>query len=489
LRPAVPRQLGAAEGGRPHEVSMQEPIYESAPAPPEGFDAQTVALRVPPHSIEAEQSVLGGLMLDNSAWEKVAGSLVEEDFYRREHRLIFRAIAELDKDDAPFDVVTVAEWLSRVDRLEQAGELAYLGRLANNTPSAANIQAYADIVRERSLLRSLIRVGTEIANSAYNTKGRPITELVDQAEQRVFEIAERGKRADSGFESVRQLATKAIDRIDELFSKQDPITGVPTGYTDFDEMTSGLQASDLIIVAGRPSMGKTTFALNVAEHVAIKTQLPVAVFSMEMPGEQLVMRMMSSLGRIDQHRVRSGKLDDDDWPRLTSAVGILSEIKMFVDDTPALTPTEVRARCRRLTREHGDLGVVVIDYLQLMQVAGRAENRTAEISEISRSLKGLAKELGVPVVALSQLNRSLEQRPNKRPVMSDLRESGAIEQDADVIVFIYRDEVYNEDSADKGTAEIIIGKQRNGPIGTVRLTFLGQYTRFENFSPSHYEGE
>ena len=452
---------------------MHEPAYKLT------ADPATEALKTAPHSIEAEQSVLGGLMLDNNAWDKIADLVVEEDFYRHDHRLIFRAIAELAEKNSPFDVVTLSEQLNKTHQLDNVGGLAYLGTLAKNTPSAANIAAYAKIVRERAVLRQLIQVGNKISESCYQPDGRDSEEILDQAESLVFKIAEQGARGKRDFTPIKDLLVKAVDRIDTLFQQDNPITGVATGFTDFDDMTSGLQPSDLVIVAGRPSMGKTTFAMNIAEHAALKTQLPVAVFSMEMPGEQLAMRLLSSLGRIDQHKLRTGKLEDEDWPRLTSAVGLLAEAKMFIDDTPGLTPNELRARARRLAREHG-LGLIVIDYLQLMQVHGRSENRTNEISEISRSLKGLAKELNVPVIALSQLNRSLEQRPNKRPVMSDLRESGAIEQDADVITFIYRDEVYNEDSPDKGTAEIIIGKQRNGPIGTCRLTFLGQFTRFEN---------
>jgi replicative DNA helicase len=452
------------------------------------LDHATESLKLAPQSVEAEQAVLGGLMLDNRAWERIADAVAEADFYRRDHRLIFRAIADQIAHNKPCDVVTLSEWLDKQGLLEEAGGLAYLATLARNTPSAANIKAYADIVRERSVLRQLIAVGNEISNSAYQTEGRSTEELLDNAERSVFEIAEQGARSKKGFVAIKDLLVKAVDRIDELFQQDNPITGVPTGWTDFDDKTSGLQKSDLIIIAGRPSMGKTTFAMNIAEHAAIKDKVPTAVFSMEMSGEQLAMRMLSSLGRIDQHKVRTGKLEDDDWPRLTSAVGLLADAPLFIDDTPALTPNELRARARRLTREHG-LGLIVIDYLQLMQVHGTRENRTNEISEISRSLKALAKELNVPVIALSQLNRSLEQRPNKRPVMSDLRESGAIEQDADLIVFIYRDEVYNEDSPDKGTAEIIIGKQRNGPIGTSRLTFLGQYTRFENFIHDIYSDE
>ncbi|MGD9171490.1 MAG: replicative DNA helicase, partial [Candidatus Thiodiazotropha sp.] len=348
---------------------------------------------------------------------------------------------------------------------------------------------YAGIVREYSVMRQLISVGTDISDSAFHPQGRKAEELLDNAERKVFEIAEQTMKGKGGFAPIKSLLTKAVDKIETLFQQDEPITGLSTGFTDFDQMTSGLQHADLIIVAGRPSMGKTTFAMNIAENVAIQGGKAVAVFSMEMPGDALAMRMMSSLGRIDQLRVRTGKLDDDEWPRLSSAVSMLAETKLFIDDTPALSPTEVRARARRLKRENNELGLIVIDYLQLMQAPGEGENRTNEISAISRSLKALAKELDVPVIALSQLNRSLEQRTNKRPIMSDLRESGAIEQDADLIVFIYRDEVYNEDSPDKGIAEIIIGKQRNGPIGTTRLTFLGKYTKFENYTDDIYGDE
>jgi len=453
-------------------------------------DSATEALKVPPHSIEAEQSVLGGLMLDNSAWEQVADLLVEQDFYRHDHQLIYRAIAQLMEHSQPVDVITLAEWHDKRGELDQVGELAYLGMLARNTPSAANIAAYAEIVRERAILRQLIKVGNSIANMAFKPEGMSKEDMLDIAERHVFEIAEKGAKRGGGFIQVKDVLSKVVDRIDSLFEQDSAITGLPTGFIDFDEQTSGLQPADLVIVAGRPSMGKTTFAMNIAENGAIHSKQPVAVFSMEMPADALAMRMLSSLGRIDQHRLRTGKLNDDDWPRLTSAIALLNEAPLFIDDTPALSPTELRARARRLKREHG-LSLIVIDYLQLMQGnAGKAnENRATEISEISRSLKALGKELEVPVIALSQLNRSLEQRPNKRPVMSDLRESGAIEQDADLIVFIYRDEVYNSDSPDKGKAEIIIGKQRNGPIGTVALTFQGKYTRFENFAPSYYEDQ
>ena len=443
-------------------------------------------LRVPPHSVEAEQAVVGGLMLDNSRWEEIGDRVTEADFYRKEHALIFRALSALGDRGDPLDVVTVSEWLANEGLLDRVGGVAYLGELARDTPSAANIRAYADIVRNRSVLRQLIAVGSEISSSAFEPGGRDATRLISDAEQKVFEIAERGARGQQGFRSIRKLLNEAVERIDALFQSDSPITGLPTGLNEFDDRTAGLQAGDLIIVAARPSMGKTALAMNIAEHAAIRDRIPTAIFSMEMPGEQLAMRLISSLARIDQTRVRTGRLQDDDWPRITSAMSLMSEAPMFIDDTPALTPTEIRARARRLKREHG-LGLIVVDYLQLMQTAGQSENRTNEISEISRGLKALAKELSVPVIALSQLNRNLEQRPNKRPVMSDLRESGGIEQDADLIVFIYRDEVYNEDSPDKGTAEIIISKQRNGPTGTCRLTFLGQYTRFENFIPEHHE--
>ncbi|HEX2667550.1 MAG TPA: replicative DNA helicase [Gammaproteobacteria bacterium] len=439
------------------------------------------AMRTPPHSLEAEQAVLGGLMLDNTAWERVADRVTEEDFYRQDHRLVFRAMAELADADQPFDAVTLSEWLQARGKLEQAGGLAYLATLARDTPTAANVRAYADIVRERSVLRQLIRVGGELAESAFRPEGRSVAELVDQAERSVFEIAERGDRMGKSYVRISELMSKAVDRLDTLVHADSHVTGVATGLSKFDEMTAGLQPGDLVIVAGRPSMGKTSFAMNIAEYAAISGGLPAAIFSMEMSGEQLAMRMISSLGRIDQLKVRTGKLDDTDWKRVSSAISIMSKAPMFIDDTGALTPTELRARARRLKRDH-NLGLIVVDYLQLMQVPGTRENRATEISEICRGLKSLAKELRIPVIALSQLNRSLEQRPDKRPIMSDLRESGSIEQDADVIVFIYRDEVYDKDSPDKGTAEIIIGKQRNGPIGMVRSTFLGQFTRFENYT-------
>lgn len=457
---------------------MSDVIQKKRFSPPRSVP---IGAKVPPHSLDAEQSVLGGLMLDVRAWDQVADKLTEDDFYQHEHRLIYKAMGRLVTQSRPVDVLTVSEALKEGHELEQVGGEVYLFELTNNTPSAANIAAYADIVKERSVLRRLLMAASDITESAYNIQGRSITELLDVAERSIFSISEQGTRGE-GPVNIQSFLAKTMDKLDTLSHSTNAITGIPTGFHDFDDLTSGLQPSDLVIVAGRPSMGKTTYAMNIAENVAISTRKPVLVFSMEMPGESLVMRMLSSLCRIDQQRLRTGKLSEDDWPRITSTVSMLSDIVLYIDDTPALSPAEMRARARRLAKEQGQLGLIVVDYLQLMQVPGNNENRTAEISEISRSLKSLAKELKVPVIALSQLNRGLEQRTDKRPVMSDLRESGAIEQDADVIVFIYRDEVYNENSPDKGTAEVIIAKQRNGPIGKVRVTFLGQYTRFENFS-------
>jgi replicative DNA helicase len=461
------------------------PNFASPKAPQP--DPAIAGLRVPPHSIEAEQSVLGGLLLDNAAFDKIADVVAEADFYRDEHRRIFRHVSRLLERNKPADAVTVAEAIDLAGEGTETGGLAYLGELAVNTPSASNIRRYAEIVRERAILRQMVTVGDEIAGSALNPLGRDAKQLLDEAEARVFAIAESGFRYQSGFQSINPLLTQVVERIQELHDRDNPsdITGMPTGFADLDLRTSGMQEGDLLIVAGRPSMGKTSFALNIAEHVAIKVGLPVAVFSMEMGGTQLAMRMLSSVGRLDAQRVRTGRLNDDEWSRLTYAMGEMHDKPLYIDETAALNPIDLRARARRLQRQFGGkLGLIVVDYLQLMASANPAggENRATEISEISRSLKALAKELKVPVMALSQLNRSVEQRPNKRPVMSDLRESGAIEQDADVIMFIYRDEVYNLDTPDKGTAEIIIGKQRNGPTGMVRLTFLGEYTRFENFA-------
>jgi replicative DNA helicase len=453
------------------------------------IDPAIAALRIPPHSVEAEQSVLGGLLLDNQAYDKISDLVSESDFYRDEHRRIFRAIQRMLERAKPVDVVTVAEAIDAAGETEHTGGLAYLGELAQNTPSAANIRRYGEIVRERAILRQLVTAGDEIASSALNPLGREPKTLLDEAEAKVFAIAESGMRHQTGFQHINPLLTQVVERIQELHDRDNPsdITGIPTGYNDLDKMTSGLQPGDLVIIAGRPSMGKTSLALNMAEYVAIDYGAPVAVFSMEMGGAQLAMRMLASVGRLDQHKVRTGRLNDDEWSRLSFALGKIHEKAIYIDETPALNPIDLRARARRLHRQCGKLGLIVIDYLQLMSGSSNGENRATEISEISRSLKSLAKELECPVIALSQLNRSLEQRPNKRPVMSDLRESGAIEQDADVIMFIYRDEVYNPDTQEKGTAEIIIGKQRNGPIGTVRLTFLGEYTRFENFAtPGSY---
>ncbi|HRB20556.1 MAG: replicative DNA helicase [Nitrosomonas sp.] len=446
------------------------------------------AYKTPPHSLESEQSVLGGLLLDNHAWEKVADIITDNDFYRQDHRLIYHHICKLIEQNKPADVITVAESLENSAELQTIGGLAYIGAIVQNTPSAANIKRYAEIVRERSIMRNLAQVGVEIADSAYNPAGRSAANLLDEAEAKVFDIAEEGGRGKEGFVDIQPLLKEAVERIELLYNQDNPsnITGIASGFYDLDQKTSGFQPGDLIIVAGRPSMGKTAFSLNIAENVALDLKKPVAVFSMEMSGAQLVMRMIGSVGKLDQHKVRTGRLDDQDWPRLTHALGKLNEAPIFIDESAALNALELRARARRLYRQHGELGLIVVDYLQLMSSTGSGENRATEISEISRALKALAKELKVPLIALSQLNRSLEQRPNKRPVMSDLRESGAIEQDADVILFIYRDEVYNPDSPDKGIAEIIIGKQRNGPIGKVDLTFLGEYTRFENYARPDY---
>jgi replicative DNA helicase len=447
-------------------------------------DDSFASLKIPPHSVEAEQSVLGGLLLENEALDKVADLLAPEDFYRHDHRVIYEHISRLIEHSKPADIVTVAESLEGNAKLAGVGGIAYLGALAQNTPSAANIRRYAEIVRERSVMRKLVEVGSGIAENAFSPQGKSSAQLLDEAEAKIFEIAEGGHRSSQGFVDIKVLLPQVADRIDQLFQRDNAsdVTGIPTGFTDLDSMTSGFQPGDLVIVAGRPSMGKTAFSLNIAENVALDTGLPVAVFSMEMGATQLAMRMIGSVGRLDQHRMRTGRLEDEDWVRLTTALGKLNDAPMFIDESAGLNALEVRARARRLHRQCGKLGLIVIDYLQLMSATRQGENRATEISEISRSLKALAKELDVPVVALSQLNRGLEQRPNKRPVMSDLRESGAIEQDADLILFIYRDEVYNPDSSDKGTSEIIIGKQRNGPIGTIRLTFIGEHTRFENFA-------
>ena len=443
-------------------------------------DPKTISLKIPPHSIEAERSVLGGLMLDEDAWDAVAGIVTPEDFYLNHHRIIFRCMADLTEKNKPLDIVTISESLDLLNELDGVGGLAYLSDLASGTPTASNIKAYADIVSERATVRHLISVAHDIAESGFNPLGRNSHELIDMAESEVFKIGD-SRPSRGGPQTIRPLLTRAVERIDELFQTKGSLTGLSTGFREIDDMTMGLQPGDMIVVAGRPSMGKTSFAMNIAENAVIAGDKPVLVFSMEMPADSLVIRMLSSLGRIDQTKIRSGQLSDDDWPRLTSAVTLLNDKPLLVDDTAALSPNEMRARARRIVREHGDLGLIVIDYIQLMQVTGATENRATEISEISRSLKGIAKEFNCPVIALSQLNRGLEQRPDKRPIMSDLRESGAIEQDADVIMAIYRDEVYHDD-ADKGIAEVIFLKQRNGPIGRRKLAFIGQYTKFEDLA-------
>ncbi|ARN74390.1 replicative DNA helicase [Oceanicoccus sagamiensis] len=450
-------------------------------------DGEMLDVKVPPHSVEAEQSVLGGLMIANKAWDDVADQVAPTDFYRGSHREIFLQMGKLVEAGEPIDVITLSEALNNHDLLEQVGGVAYLAELANNTPSAANISAYAKVVQERSSLRSMINAANDIVESGFNPEGRDSGDLLDEAERKIMQISEERPKI-GGPQAVNPLLKGAVDRIDELFNSDSAITGVTTGFKELDEATAGLQKSDLIIVAARPSMGKTAFAVNLVENAIMAQDKPVMVFSMEMPASAIIMRMISAIGRIHLGKVLTGKLDEEDWPKLTTAVSKLKDKPLFIDDTPALTPTEVRSRARRIAREHGDLAMIMVDYLQLMQVAGTSEGRTAEISEISRSLKAIAKEFNCPVIALSQLNRSLEQRPNKRPINSDLRESGAIEQDADVIMFIYRDEYYNEDSADKGIAEIIIGKHRNGPTGNYKLSFVGHFTRFDNLAFG-YEGD
>ena len=452
---------------------------------------QISALKVPPHSIEAEQSILGGLLIDNKAIDRIAGQVSASDFYRNDHRIIFTHISKLIDNNDPADIVTVAESLEQNAELTKVGGVAYLGLVADNTPTASNISGYAKIVRERSIMRNLVEVGSDIVESAFSPQGKDAQQLLDESESKIFQIADAGASEKLGFIDIKELLPKAAQRIDDLYQLDDPngVTGVPTGYADLDQKTAGLQPGDLIIIAGRPSMGKTSLALNIAEHVGMEAGLPVAIFSMEMGAAQLTMRLLGSVGKLDQHKMRIGQLEDEDWPKLTNALGALNEAPIFIDEGSALNSYEVRARARRLHRQQGKLGLIVIDYIQLMSAANEqsTENRATEVSEISRSLKALAKELNVPVVALSQLNRSVESRPDKRPMMSDLRESGAIEQDADVIMFIYRDEVYNPETAEKGVAEILLSKQRNGPTGTVKLTFLGQYTRFENYANPGYD--
>ncbi len=461
------------------------------PEKQERRDAKLDAIKTPPHSIEAEQSVLGGLMLDNQAWDTIAGELIGDDFYHRGHRLIFQAMHHLSERNLPIDLVTVSETLETTGELQDVGGFAYLGEIAKNTPSAANIRAYAQIVRERAVVREMIAVANEIAESGFDTQNRTSSELLDLAESKVFKIAEKRTNENEGPQAIAPILQRTVDRIDQLSRSKNPngITGISSGFYDLDRMTSGLQPADLIIVAARPSMGKTTFAMNLCENVALKNDKPVLVFSLEMPSEQIMMRMLASLSHVDQTRIRNGQLKDEDWTRIASTINILKERNnIFIDDSSGLTPTEVRSRARRVFRESGGLSMIMVDYLQLMTVPGNNENRTLEIAEISRSLKSLAKELSIPVVALSQLNRSLEQRSNRRPINSDLRESGSIEQDADVIMFIYRDEVYNPETDEQGVAEVIIGKQRNGPIGTVKLKFQGSLSRFDNLALSEPDG-
>ena len=462
-------------------MSTVSPDFSSAPL----SDLDVAQLRIPPHSIEAEQSVLGGLLIENDAWDRCGDIIAEGDFYRYEHRHIFSAISQLINQSKPADVITVFEQLQNIGKAEECGGLPYLNALAQSVPSATNIRRYAEIVRERAILRKLVSASDEIATNAFNTQGRPVAKILDEAEQKIFNIGEEGSRMKAGFQPMEKLVVNLLDRVTEMAENPNDVTGVHTGFYDYDRMTAGMQAGDLIVLAARPSMGKTALALNIAEHVAVEERLPVAVFSMEMGAAQLTLRLVGSLGRIDQSNLRTGKLRHDEWSRLSETVEKMRGINMYIDETPGLTPSELRANARRLARQCGRLGLIVIDYLQLMSGSsgGGDENRATELGEISRSLKALAKELQCPVIALSQLNRSVEQRQDKRPMMSDLRESGAIEQDADVIIFIYRDDYYNkEQSKDPGVAEIIIAKQRNGPTGTVRLAFLKPLTRFENLA-------
>ena len=471
----------------------------SAVFPPldDGFtpvpDREIAQLRVPPHSIEAESSVLGGLLLDNNAWDRVGDLLVESHFYRHEHQMIYSAIGALINASKPADVITVFEHLQNQGKVQEMGGLAYLNNLAQYVPSASNIRRYAEIVRERAILRKLVTASDEISTNAFNPQGKTVERILDEAESKIFAIGEEGSRTKQGFQSLDTLVIDLLDRVQEMADNPVDVTGVPTGFADLDRMTSGLQAGDMVVLAARPSMGKTSFAVNIAEHVALNEGLPVAIFSMEMGAAQLAVRIVGSIGRVNQGNLRTGKLTDDEWPRLTEAIEKLRTVSLHIDETPGLTPGELRANARRLARQCGKLGLIVVDYLQLMSGSGSAassDNRATELGEISRGLKMLAKELQCPVIALSQLNRSVEQRTDKRPMMSDLRESGAIEQDADIIMFIYRDEYYTKDACkEPGVAEIIIAKQRNGPTGTVKLAFLNRLTRFENLASGYGNGD
>ncbi len=445
------------------------------------YDTNT--LKIPPHSIEAEQAVLGGVMLDNNVWDQISEKLGIDDFYDQNHKAIFKVMINLSNDDKPIDIVTVSEFLEKKDELEKTGGISYLSELVINTPGINNIIAYSNIIKERSSLRKLISISKDLIDSSLNPKGKKINELLDEAEQKILSISKQHlSNKKDGLTDISSILTNTIKRIESLFESNSPITGLSSGFTELDKITSGLQDADLIIIAGRPSMGKTTLSMNIAEYITIKTDDPVLIFSMEMPAEQIATRILASLGRIELQRLRTGMLKDTDWPRLSSAISLISTKKLFIDDSGSLSPFDIRSKARQIYKKYGRLGLIVIDYLQLMTIPGLNEYRSTEISEISRSLKILAKELKVPIIALSQLNRSLEQRIDKRPMMSDLRESGSIEQDADLIIFVYRDEIYNKNSQDTGIAEIIIAKQRNGPIGTLKLAFLGHYSRFENFT-------
>ncbi|MGB6097485.1 MAG: replicative DNA helicase [Comamonas thiooxydans] len=463
-------------------------LQDDAFAPVPTADQQVAQLRVPPHSMESESSVLGGLLLDNNAWERVGDLLGDGDFYRHEHRLIYEAIGKLINASKPADVITVYEHLQGMGKAEEIGGLMYLNQLAQYVPSASNIRRYAEIVRERAILRKLVTASDDIATNAFNPQGKTVERILDEAEQKIMAIGEEGARNKQGFQSLDSLVVDLLDRVQEMADNPMDVTGVPTGFVDLDRMTSGLQAGDMVVLAARPSMGKTSFAVNIAEHVALNEGLPVAIFSMEMGAAQLAVRIVGSIGRVNQGNLRTGKLSDDEWPRLTEAIERLRTVSLHIDETPGLSPTELRANARRLARQCGKLGLIVVDYLQLMSGSGSAassDNRATELGEISRGLKMLAKELQCPVIALSQLNRSVEQRTDKRPMMSDLRESGAIEQDADIIMFIYRDDYYNKESKEPNIAEVIIGKQRNGPTGTVKLFFQKNQTRFENLAQGY----
>lgn len=466
---------------------MDSIFTDDIPGFEEELDLQQL---LPPHSIESEQSVIGGLLLANQRWDDVASLLTAEDFYRQDHRNIFRTMELLVDAQQPIDALTLADKLHSLNLLENSGGMAYLAELAHQTPSAANVMAYARVVQEKSLARKLLLTAHNIENLTRNPEGREVKDIIEEAERQLVAIAD-GRAKDGGPRDVNPILRNTIEQIDVLVKNKGQLSGLSSGFNDLDKLTNGLHKSDLVIVAARPAMGKTTFAMNLVEAVILKNgdnPKPAIVFSMEMSAEQLMLRLLSAVGRIDQGVIKRGDLQDEDWPKLTMAAQKLKDKPLYIDDTPALTPSDLKSRVRRIQREHGEIGMIMVDYLQLMQVSGRSEGRTAEISEISRSLKAMAKEFNCPVIALSQLNRSLESRPNKRPQMSDLRESGAIEQDADIIMFIYRDEVYNPDNIEsQGKAEIIIGKHRAGPTDTIRLAFIGRYTRFDNLAqPDDY---